>query len=200
MRANKVIKLLMISDIFVVTGFGLIEPIMAVFINDNIIGGSIFTAGLASTIFMITKGIIQLPFSKHVDLHDDHNDLKWLITGAIIIACVPFIYIFSKTIYHIFFAQLLYGIGAGLSFPTWLGLWSTHLDKKKESFEWSFYSTSVAIGSSISAVLGAAIAEFISFKYTFAFVGAMSLFGCWVLFYLRDKMKNGEIENERRED
>ena len=160
---------------FVVTGFGLVEPIMAVFINTNIIGGSIFTAGLASSIFMVTKGVIQLPFSRHVDTHDDNNDLMWLIIGTILIACVPFIYILAQSIFHIYIAQLLYGIGSGLAFPTWLGLWSTHLDKKSESFEWSLYSTSVAIGTSVSAAIGAAIAEFIGFEFTFIFVGIIRL-------------------------
>lgn len=197
MKINQTIKLLMISDIFVITGFGLIDPIMAVFINDNIIGGSIFTAGLASAIFMITKGVIQLPFSKHVDSHDDSDDLKWLIFGTILIAYVPFIYIFATTIYHVYIAQLLYGIGSGLAYPTWLGLWSTHLDKEKESFEWSLYSTAVAIGTSISATIGAGIAEYLGFKYTFIFVFIMSMIGCTILFTLRDKIIKTKLKKIR---
>ncbi len=196
MTLNKTVKLLLISDVFVVTGFGLVEPIMAVFINDNIIGGSIFTAGLAGSIFMITKGIIQLPFSKHVDSHDDNDDVKWLIIGTVLIACVPFVYIFAKTIFHIYAAQLIYGIGSGLAYPTWLGLWSTHLDKKRESFEWCLYSTSVAIGTSISAAIGAGIAEYLGFKFTFIFVGIMSMIGCSVLFSLRKTIKNQKIKEK----
>ncbi len=196
MTLNKTVKLLLISDVFVVTGFGLVEPIMAVFINDNIIGGSIFTAGLAGSIFMITKGVIQLPFSKHVDSHDDNDDLKWLIIGTVLIACIPFVYIFAKTIFHIYAAQLIYGIGSGLAYPTWLGLWSTHLDKKRESFEWSLYSTSVAIGTSISAAIGAGIAEYLGFKFTFIFVGIMSMIGCAVLFTLRKTIKYQKIKEK----
>ena len=82
MKMNRTVKLLMISDIFVISGFGLITPIMAVFINDKIIGGTVFTAGIASAVFMVTKGIIQLPFSSYVDSHNDKDGLKWLITGT----------------------------------------------------------------------------------------------------------------------
>ena len=81
---NRVIKLLMISDIFVITGFGLIEPILSIFIKENLIGGSVFAAGLASTLFLVTKSVVQLPFSKYVDDHD--NKIKWLIVGTFVIA------------------------------------------------------------------------------------------------------------------
>ena len=53
------IKLLMISDIFLVTGFGLIDPILAIFIKENLIGGSIFAAGFASTLFLVTNYYID---------------------------------------------------------------------------------------------------------------------------------------------
>jgi len=130
---NKTIKMLMISDIFVMTGFGLITPILAIFIKDNIVGGTIFTAGVASTLFLLVKSVLQLPFSKYVDSHDDK--VRWLILGTLLVTAVPFIYIFSSHIYYIYLAQIIYGIGSALAFPTWLSLWSTHLDTKHEGFE-----------------------------------------------------------------
>jgi len=190
MKTNHTIKLLMFSDIFVITGFGLVEPILAIFIKENLIGGTIFTAGLASTLFMITKSAVQLPFSRHVDAHGARNDVKWLVFGTFMIALVPFIYFFSKNIFHVYIAQIIYGIGSGLAFPTWLGLWSTHLDKHHESFEWSLYSTLVAMGTAVSTAIGAAIAEYLGFTFTFVFVGVLSLAGCGVLFGLRKTLKD----------
>jgi DHA1 family quinolone resistance protein-like MFS transporter len=185
----------MFSDIFVLTGFGLISPILAIFIKDDIVGGSIFAAGLASTLFLITKSIVQLPFSKYVDSHDDK--IKWLIMGTFLISVVPIIYMFSNNINTIYLAQILYGIGGGLAYPTWLGLWSTHLDKKHESFEWSLYSTSVGIGVAATASIGAAIANFFSFNFTFLLVWFMSIAGCFVLFWL--EKKDGELEKVKIE-
>ena len=182
---NKTIKLLMISDIFVLTGFGLIDPILAIFIKENLVGGTIFAAGIASTLFLITKSVIQLPFSKYVDRHDDK--VKWLIVGLFLITLVPFIYLFAKNVQWIYIAQIIHGIGSGLAYPTWLGLWSTHLDKKHESYEWSLYSTLTGIGTAITAAVGAAIAEFFGFAFTLMFAGLMSAFGWAVLFGLEKK-------------
>ena len=182
---NRTIKYLMVSDVLALTGFGLIDPILAIFIKENLVGGTIFAAGLASMLFMITKSAVQLPFSKYVDTHDDK--IKWLIVGSLLISAVPFIYIFARSVYHIYMAQVFFGVGSGLAFPTWLGLWSTNLDKKKESFEWSLYSTFAGLGTAATAAIGAAIAEFIGFSYTFALVGLMSLAGCGILFMLEKK-------------
>lgn len=178
----------MISDVFMVTGFGLIDPILAIFIKEDITGGTILGAGLASTLFLITKAIVQLPFSRYVDSHEDK--VKWLIVGSFAISTVPFVYIFANHIYMVYAAQVLYGIGSGLAYPTWLGLWSTHLDKKHESFEWSLYSTMTGLGVAATAAIGAAIAEFVGFELTFTLVGITSLVGWMILFGL--EKKNGK--------
>lgn len=44
---NRTMRLLLLSDIFVLTGFGLIQPILAIYINDGVVtGGTMLTAGL----------------------------------------------------------------------------------------------------------------------------------------------------------
>lgn len=185
---NRTIKLLMLSDILIFTGFGLITPILAIFIKDNLVGGTIFAAGFASTLFLVTKSSIQLPFSRYVDRSEDK--IKWLIVGTFLISLVPVVYIFSEHIYFIYAAEILHGIGGGLAYPTWLGLWSTHLDKKQESFEWSLYSTGISVGTAITAVIGAFLAEFVGFTVTFLAVGLMSLAGCGILFFLERKKES----------
>jgi len=192
---NRTIKLLAISDIFVITGFGLIDPILAIFINGNITGGTIFSAGLASTLFMVTKSVVQLPFSRYVDRSRDKR--RWLIVGTVIIAMVPFLYLLARDVSMIYLAQFLHGIGSGLAFPTWLGLWSTHLDRKRESFEWSLYSTMTGIGTAAAAAVGAAIAQFIGFGFSFVLVGFLSLVGSAILFLLPEKDGRAKPEKIR---
>ncbi len=182
---NKVIRFLLLSDVFIITGFGLIAPILAIYINENLIGGTMLRAGIASAIFLITKSIIQIPFSKFVDKKDEYFDLMWLLLGALLVCIVPFIYIFSDTIWGIFFAQFLYGIGSAFSYPTWLKIWNSHLDSHHETFEWSVYSSAIALSSAFASVFGAWISEIFGFITTFAFVGIISFVGFVMLGYLR---------------
>ncbi len=181
---NRIIKLLIVSDIFVITGFGLIGPILAIFIKD-LEGSSLFAVGFSSTLFLIVKSLVQLPLSKYVDKHDHKKRL--LIAGTIMMAFVPFMYIFATHIKHIYFIQVWQGIGSALAFPTFLSLFSTNLDKKKEGYEWSIYSTLVGLGTAGSAALGAKLAEIYDFRFTFAIVGVMAMIGCGVLFFLSKK-------------
>lgn len=182
---NRVIKLLLISDIFLVSGFGLIEPILSIFIKDSLLGGQIYAAGLASMLFLLTKSCVQLPFSKYVDKHD--HSVGWLIAGSFCIAMVPFLYVFATRVEHIYIAQVLYGIGSGLAYPTWLGLWSTHMDRHHESYEWSLYSTVTGIGTAATAGIGAFVVQFIGFKPVFFIVGSLAFVGCLILLLLQTK-------------
>jgi DHA1 family multidrug resistance protein-like MFS transporter len=189
---NQTIKLLMLSDIFVLTGFGLIQPILAIFINDGVAGGTIFSAGLASTLFLLTKSLVQLPFSKYID--GNKNKTKWLILGTFMIAIVPVLYIFIDNIYQVYIAEIIYGLGSGLAYPTWVGLWSINLNEGRESFEWSVYSTSTGLGSAITAAIGASLAHFIGFKATFILTSVMCLVGSMILLLL-DKKSSAEREH-----
>jgi predicted MFS family arabinose efflux permease len=182
MPMNRTIKLLILSDMFGATGFGLVGPILAIFIKDSLTGGTIFAAGFASMLFLLTKSAIQLPFSRHVD--KSRIKMKWLILGTLIISAVPFVYIFATDVTHIYLAEMLLGIGNGLAFPAWLGLWSVSMDKGHESFEWSLYSTLTGLGAAVTAAVGAAIAQVVGFSYTFIMVGIMSLASCGVLMKL----------------
>ncbi len=184
---NRVLKLLMFSDIFVVTGSGLVQPIIGIFIKDNLVGGSIFSVGLASTIYLVTKSIIQLPFAKYIDKHE--SKIRWLIIGTFLSVIVPILYIFAKHITIIYIAQFIQGVGSGLAYPTWLGLWSANLNIKKRSFEWSIYSTLTSLGTAGAASVGSGLAEFIGFNFTFIVVSLMSLIGCLVLLGLEQKEK-----------
>ena len=190
---NRTLKILLLSDIFLLTGFGLISPILAIFIKENLVGGTIFAAGLSVFIFWTTKSVVQLPLSKYVDKHDHRISL--LIAGTFIMALVPFAYIFINHVNFIYLVQALYGIGSGLAYPCWIGLWSTNLEKHHESFEWSVYSTFAGLSVAFAAAIGGLLAETMGFNFTFAIVGISALVGGFVLFNLEKK-----AEKKRKTD
>ena len=180
---NRTMKLLLLSDIFVLTGFGLIQPILAIYINDGgVTGGTMLTAGMASALFLFTKSMVQLPFGHYVDKQSSKS--KWLILGTLLMAAVPIIYVSANSIYHIYLAEMIYGLGSGLAYPTWLGLWSANLDKGRESFQWSVYSTSTGLGTAATGAGGAALASLAGFYATFIMAGLLCLLGCVALIVM----------------
>ncbi len=192
---NRTMRLLMLSDIFVLTGFGLIQPVLAIFINGDVAGGTVLTAGLASTIFLVIKSLVQLPFGKYIDGRTGKT--RWLMIGTMLMASVPIIYLSADNIYQIYLAEAIYGLGSGLAYPTWLGLWSTNMDKGKESFQWSIYSTSTGLGTAATGTMGAAIASVLGFEATFIFAGLMCLLGCLTLFILEKMSANDDCDQSQ---
>ena len=190
---DKTVKLLILSDIFLITGFGLIDPFLAVFIKDRLINGTLVAAGFATTLFLITKSLVQLPFSKYVDNHKEK--IKYLIAGTLIISVVPFIFVLANRIEHIYLAQIIRGIGSGLAVPTWLSLFTTHIDKGKESYEWSIYITLVGLGIALSGLIGATIASFFGFRTAFVIVGILTLIAAFILFKLEMKDHEEKIKS-----
>ena len=184
---NRTLKLLIASDTLVFTGFGLISPILAVYINDSISGGTIAAIGLMSTIFLVTKTIFQLLFSKI--FQPKHRDLMvWI--GTLLIAFVPIIYLLSNQIWHFYIAQFIYGIGGGLAYPAWFSLFASNLSNGKQGFEWSIYSGCVGIGEGAAAFIGSSIASSWGFPLTFFLSGIISIAGMIILLGLeKDNLK-----------
>ncbi len=67
MKINNLIKFLTFSDILIVTGWGLINPIFAVFVTQQIKGGNLELIGLSSSVYYILRSVLQLPFARFID-------------------------------------------------------------------------------------------------------------------------------------
>ena len=182
---NRTILLLGIADVFFVTGFGLIDPILAIFIKEELVGATIISVGIATALFLLVKSCVQLPFSRYIDAHDDHR--KWIITGSFVVAVVPLLYLSATSISLIYVAQILLGLGSGITYPAWLGLWSKSLDSDHQSFEWSLYSTATGLATALTAAIGAIIAQYLGFTITFLIVTFLALVGSSFLFGLEHK-------------
>lgn len=182
---NKTLKLLIISDIFIFGGMGLVSPILAIFIKDNLVGGTIMAAGVASMIFLITHSLLQLLFAYKFN----PKDRIWmLILGTVLITLVPFGYIFSTHIYHIYLVEFIFGVGAAFAYPSWSSLFTSNLEKGKRGFQYSIYSSSVGLGTAITAGVGAWLAERIGFEIVFAITGLLAIIGLIILFGLEKKI------------
>ncbi|HOW36687.1 MAG TPA: MFS transporter [Candidatus Pacearchaeota archaeon] len=187
---NKKLALLILSDILIVSSFGLIGPIFALFINQDLAGG-VLSAGIATAIYWGVKSPIQLPLSKYlIDKHKRKTQL--LLIGTFLIITVPLMYVLAEDVKLIFLAQAVYGFGTALAYPSWFSLFTTYMDKKKKGFEYSLWSTSIGLGSGAAAFFGASIAKALGFRPLFLVVGAIAFAGFLILIAL-DRVENKKI-------
>lgn len=187
---SKVVRVLTISDVLMVSGFGLIAPIFAVFIDDSIQGGTVEVAGIASAIFLIVKSIGQIPVASLVDKIKGEKDDFWaMLVGSFAISLIPLFYLLVNTPFELYVVQFFYGLAAAIVFPAWMAIFTRHIDKQREGIEWGVYQTLVDIGSAVTASLGG----FIAFRYGFdnlsVLVSILSFVGSFYLFGVYNKMR-----------
>ena len=79
---NKVIKILILSDVALISGFGFITPIFAIFLTDRIEGGNVEVAGYAAAIYWIVMSLVVIPLGRYLDKnHGEKDDLWFIIIG-----------------------------------------------------------------------------------------------------------------------
>jgi len=182
---NKIVKVLILSDFIIISAFGFVAPIFALFLTGKIQGGTIETVGYAAAIYWIAAVLTRLPIARRIDkTKSEKDDFYFMIFGSILIAIVPFLWIVSSKIWHIYFIQALYGLGYSLRLPSWYGMFTRHIDKGHEGYEWSFNSLVSGVGSGITAALGGIMAARMGFNVLFIVIGALSIIGSAVLIFL----------------
>lgn len=188
--ANKIIRILILSDILIISGFGLISPIFAVFITEQIQGGRLEVAGLASTVYLLTKSIFQLPLARLMDkIRGKRDEFSMMLLGSLIISLAPLFYFWIRNPLQLFLVQGFYGIGGALAYPAWLALFTSHVDKDNLAFDWGIYGTGVEVGGAIAAGVGGFLAGKFGFKPLFLIVSLVSFTGSLLLLTISRYLK-----------
>ncbi len=199
MRVNSVIRYMVVGDFFVNAGFSIFGPILAVFITKQVHGGSIETVGFAAAIVQIVKVIIELPVSKILDKnHGEYDDFISLIFGGTLIALVPFMYLMASEVYHLYIIAAIYGTGIAFTVPPWYAIFSRHLDKFQESFEWTLDSIAIGLAAAGASAVGGILAQKFGFHFVFIIAGIFAVFGgamqLKIFSHIRRKVPRGQVK------
>ena len=182
---HKVLRILILSDLFIIGSFGLVQPIFAVFMLQNVVGITLTGIGIAITIQLFTKSILQVLVAKWTDEEPGNVRELWtLFIGSILMSLVSFGYIWATNLSILYTLQFLYGLGGALAFPGWVVIYSRYIRAVKAGYEWSVYSTTVSLGTAATAAVGAYLAELYSFKLLFIIIGILSLIGASFIIHI----------------
>lgn len=199
MKVNSVVRYLVLSDFFVNAGFSVFAPVFAIFITRQVIGGTLEVVGFGAAIVQVVKIVVELPLSRILDRnHGEYDDFFSLIFGSILIASVPFLYLLASKPIHVYLIEAVYGAGIGFSAPPWYAIFSRHLDKMQESFEWTLDSVSLGLGAAAAAAIGGTIAQKYGFHTVFIIGGFLAIFGGAVQLRIfrniKKRVPRGQVE------
>ncbi len=186
---NKVVLFLTYSDFIILSSWGIIAPFLVIFIAENISDGSIAVAGFATTIHLIIKSLVQIPVARRLDnKKGEYDDFNMTVAGSVLFTISIFLYAFATSSIHIYFIQVLSGLSAAISSPGWYAIFTRHMDKQNEAFEWSFYDTIIGIGAALTASIGGLMLLHFSYKTIFLLVAGLTTVGILFLVSIKDQL------------
>ena len=164
---NPLVKAFIISECFLWSAWNFIIPIFAIFALKDIVGGKIELAASGYSIHLVFRVIFELIVGRYLTRSSDSKKLKIAILGILTITVAYIGFIFTNTIFLFFFFYAVAGVGFGIVSPAKNTLFSTHLDKDKESMEWGVSDATAFIAIAMAAALGGFIAGQYGFRVLF---------------------------------
>ncbi len=187
---NPVIRFLIISDTVLMGAAGLLGPIFALFIEEFIKGGNEAVAGLAAGIYLFTKSVLQVPIAQLIDRIRGEKDDFWLMfVFTVFIAVIPLLYLVIDTPLELYLVQFVLGLFTAFTFPTYMAIFTRHIDKEKEGTEWGVYFTLTDLTSAALAAVGGYVAVSEGFPVLIVAVVVVSLIGSFLLWPIRPYIK-----------
>src|SRR3989344_587845 len=112
---NKIIKILIINNVILNLGWGLVVPVFAIFILQDIAVNNIAQTakiiGISELCFSLTRVIFQIPIGKYLDRnHGEKDDFWFMVVGNLMQALIPIGFIFSHAPWHIYILQIIHGL------------------------------------------------------------------------------------------
>ncbi|MFA6496922.1 MAG: MFS transporter [Patescibacteria group bacterium] len=193
MDANWVIKFLTISDIFLTGARGFLTPIFAIFAVEAISGATVETIGIGTTIFLVTKSLFQVPVASLMDkIRGERDDFLMLIIGSLVSSLLPLLFLVMKTPAHFYTIQFFVGISYAFMFPSYMAIFTRHIDRDRESTEWGTYFTLVDLGCAIAAAIGGVLAVTVGFPIVIIMTSVISFLGTILILPIRKHMRMPE--------
>ncbi len=182
---NAFIRSLILSDFLLYFSYGLITPILAIFVSQQIVGATIETVGAATAVYWIVRSITSIPLARWMDKHDGEQDeFHFMFWGALLMSLTLMSLAWATQIWHVYVIQALFGIFNSMAIPGWRILFTNHLDTGRTGFEWSVWDVAVALGTALSAYAGSVVADVWGFHTLFLSVGVIGVLGAFTLIPL----------------
>jgi len=157
-------KILAATDLILASAFGMILPILPIFLIEKIDDATILTIALAYSIFFVSKAFFSWIFGLFLTHGDYFKRIRsGLFFGSLLITVTPIIYLYATSMTHIFLGQIVLGLGFALLKTSWMHL--TH-----QTVEEFFHETILHAHGFILTfclAIAAAVGGFIAYNFGF---------------------------------
>ena len=182
---NKVIQNLTIADFFFWGGYGLISPLLSIFIVEQIPNTTIEIATIATSLSYLPR-VFEIPIGSIMDkIKGNTDELSFLSIGNLLAGISSIVLALSTDIIHIYIAQLLFGLGVAIQLPAWRILFTQFIDKGKEGKDWATTDTLTSASLTGSMFISGILAMQWSIRTVFVIAGILSIISSIFPIFIR---------------
>ncbi len=182
-RFNAVVKRFIMADLVWLAGWGLLSPIFAVFVLQQIPGATVVTIGTAAAIYWILKSIIQIPVAIAIDrTASERDDYLVLVVSLMLAGLTSFSYILVHTVWQLYLVEVLHAVSFALYIPAWNGIFTRHLDPEHRALEFALDSGAVGVATGIAGLLGSIMMQAFGFQVIFIITAVLSFAAAIIIF------------------
>ncbi|MDP3971237.1 MAG: MFS transporter [bacterium] len=178
MITNRPIKILLITNSFILLTGAMLGPIYAIFVEQ--IGGSLLDASLAGGVFALAAGITVLISGRYTDKVKEPELI--IVFGYVIVGFGFIMYVFVNSLWSLLLVQVIVGLGEAIYSPSFDAVYSQHLKKGRAGREWSLWEAMFYFTAAIGAIMGGIIVTYLGFSSLFT-VMAILCFGSAYYIY-----------------
>lgn len=188
---NKTIQILLVFLFLINGAASFYMPILGIFVTEHIIGATIATVGIAIAIYSIIKSVVQVPLAKWLDSQaGERTDFFAILFGAITGILYSFGFLFVHKVSDLYILQIIAGLGDACTMAAYYAIFSHHIDKNSEGFEWSLLSVGgLTVSTAVGGLIGGLIAEKYGFSTIFILSGILNIIAAALILSLYPYIK-----------
>ncbi len=186
-KVGRLVKYFVISDFFLLAGWGLIDPVFSVFIIQRIAGGTLMVVGIAAAIYWILRSVLQIPIANFIDrTPGERDDFMALVGGLLLVGISAMAMVWVRQVWELYLIHAIHAIAFALYYASWPAIFSRHLDKDSISLDWSLDSAVGGVGAGITGFLGGMIAATLGYNAVFVSAGLLAFIAAFILMAVPD--------------
>lgn len=152
-KINSVVKAFILAEMFLWSGWNFIMLFFSIYIS-RLPGGSIQHAASATSVYFLARVVFGLTSGRLVNKKNKEYKFFLTILGMSLITLCYILMSQTTNILNIYILFGGIGAGIGLATPAKNSLFSSHINKEKESLTWSALDAGVFISLAVTTTLG----------------------------------------------
>jgi MFS family permease len=188
---NRTIQILLIFLFVINTGAAFYMPIIAIFITQNIVGATVATVGISAGIYSIVKSIFQIILARRLDAEQgEKDDFFAILVGGLIGVFYSFGFLYVSRVWQLQTLEVIAGIGDACLMAAYYAIFSHHIDKNSQGFEWSLFSVGgLTISTALGGIIGGLVSQTFGFPAVFISAGILNIIGVFIIILLYPHIK-----------